>query len=125
MPRPPGSVSSTSEQAGARRAEYGKEVLRTLSKRLMNEFGQGFSKRNLECMRRFYLFYRERLSQIAQTPSAQLPVQVQGRETGKITQTPSGMAMGSNLFLICPLPSREGLRGIWDVLKVGLDTPCQ
>ncbi|MGD0230361.1 MAG: DUF1016 N-terminal domain-containing protein [Syntrophorhabdales bacterium] len=62
------------EQAGARRAEYGKEVLRTLSTRLMNEFGQGFSKRNLEYMRRFYLLYRERLSQIAQTPSAQLPV---------------------------------------------------
>jgi hypothetical protein len=55
----------------------------------MNEFGQGFSKRNLEYMRRFYLLYRERLSQIAQTPSAQLPVQVQGREAGKITQTPS------------------------------------
>lgn len=77
------------EQAGARRAEYGKEVLKTLSERLMHEFGKGFSKRNLEYMRRFYLLYRERRPQIAQTPSAQLPIPVESQKAEETTQTPS------------------------------------
>ncbi len=55
------------EQHGKERAEYGKQVLKELSKRLSNEFGKGFSKRNLEQMRLFYLTYS-----IAQTTSAQL-----------------------------------------------------
>jgi predicted nuclease of restriction endonuclease-like (RecB) superfamily len=77
------------EQAGARRAEYGKEVLKTLSERLMHEFGQGFSKRNLEYMRRFYLLYRERRPRIAQTLFAQLPIPVESQKAEDTTQTPS------------------------------------
>ena len=45
------------EQKGEERAEYGKQLLKELSKRLSNEFGKGFSQRNLEQMRRFYLVY--------------------------------------------------------------------
>lgn len=60
------------EQQGAQRAEYGKLVLKTLSDRLTKEFGGGFSKRNLEYMRRFYMKYSDRSAQIAQMPSAQL-----------------------------------------------------
>ena len=60
------------EQAGTDRAEYGNKVLRELSSRLTAEFGRGFSKRNLEYMRRFYLEYRLRLPRITQTPFRQL-----------------------------------------------------
>jgi len=41
------------EQKGELRAEYGKSVLKELSKNLTNRFGRGFSVDNLENMRRF------------------------------------------------------------------------
>jgi predicted nuclease of restriction endonuclease-like (RecB) superfamily len=54
------------EQNGNERAEYGKQILKELSKRLNTEFGKGFSQRNLEQMRQFYLTYSK-----TQTPSAE------------------------------------------------------
>lgn len=42
-------------QQGNERASYGDAVLEKLSKKLTNEFGKGFSSRNLERMRKFYL----------------------------------------------------------------------
>jgi predicted nuclease of restriction endonuclease-like (RecB) superfamily len=53
------------EQAGAKRASYGKELLKRLSSDLTAKFGRGFSQRNLEQMRLFYLGWR-----IPQTVSA-------------------------------------------------------
>ena len=44
-----------SEQVGAKRAEYGKELLKKLSADLKARFGRGFSERNLEQMRLFYI----------------------------------------------------------------------
>lgn len=60
------------EQQGAKRAAYGSEVLKGLSARLTEEFGRGFSKANLEYMRRFFLEWRDRVPQIAQTATGQL-----------------------------------------------------
>lgn len=57
------------EQAGEARAEYAKELMKKLSDRLQKEFGKGFSFRNLNLMRQFYLSYKDR---IMQTVSAQL-----------------------------------------------------
>jgi predicted nuclease of restriction endonuclease-like (RecB) superfamily len=45
------------EQQGKERAEYGKFVLKDLSKQLTEKFGKGFSPDNLENMRKFYLAY--------------------------------------------------------------------
>jgi predicted nuclease of restriction endonuclease-like (RecB) superfamily len=59
------------EQQGTRRAAYGKLVVEELAKRLTTEFGKGFSKSNLEYMRRFYAMYRDRYPSIAQTVSGQ------------------------------------------------------
>jgi predicted nuclease of restriction endonuclease-like (RecB) superfamily len=53
------------EQNGKNRAEYGKTVLKDLSLHLTKKFGKGFSQRNLEQMRQFYLSYS-----IPQTVSA-------------------------------------------------------
>ncbi len=58
------------EQLGERRARYGKELLKTLAERLTDEFGRGFSKSNLEYMRRFFLLYQDRVP-IGQTISGQ------------------------------------------------------
>ena len=55
------------EQKGSMRAEYGKQILKELSKVLTNEFGRGFSVTNLKQMRQFYLIYA-----IGQTPSDEL-----------------------------------------------------
>jgi len=61
------------EQQGEKRAGYGREIVKELALRLTSEFGEGYSKRNLENMRRFYLEYRNRRPEIAQTVSAQSP----------------------------------------------------
>ncbi len=53
------------EQNGKERAEYGKKVVKELSKVLTKDFGKGFSERNIEQMRQFYLVYS-----IPQTVSA-------------------------------------------------------
>jgi len=44
-------------QQGDERASYGDAVLEKLSKKLTDEFGKGFSKRNLERMRKFYIMF--------------------------------------------------------------------
>jgi hypothetical protein len=61
------------ERRGAERAQYGQGIIKELAGRLTGEFGNGFSKSNLEYMRRFYLAYPERIPQIAQTASGQFP----------------------------------------------------
>src|SRR3989339_1214789 len=58
------------EQKGSTRAEYGKQLLQELAEKLCDEFGAGFSERNLRNMRKFYLVYKDRLDQIRQTSSA-------------------------------------------------------
>lgn len=73
------------EQQGKGRAAYGKEVLKALAERLTGEFGDGFSKSNLEYMRRFYLAYKDRGVHIAQTASGQLATSI-------TTQTASGQS---------------------------------
>ena len=54
-------------QQGDERASYGDAVLDKLSQKLTNEFGRGFSTRNLERMRKFYICFP-----IATTVSSQL-----------------------------------------------------
>ena len=45
------------EQNGNERAEYGKNLIKELSEKLLKKFGKGFSKKNLEQMRMFYIKY--------------------------------------------------------------------
>jgi predicted nuclease of restriction endonuclease-like (RecB) superfamily len=63
------------EQNGKDRAEYGKEILKTLSKALNEEFGKGYSVTNLQNFRKFYLLFSN-LS-IQQTVSANLMDSIQ------------------------------------------------
>ena len=53
-----GKVIVENEQNGNIRAEYGKEILMKLSKKLTNKFGSGFSRSGLQNMRLFYIKYK-------------------------------------------------------------------
>ncbi|OOV16286.1 YhcG family protein [Flavobacterium sp. LM4] len=52
-----GKIIVEEEQNGKNRAEYGKQLLKGLSEKLTRELGKGFSIRNLEFIRKFYLTY--------------------------------------------------------------------
>ena len=45
------------EQKGKERADYGSELMKTLSRELSVKLGKGFSRSNLQNMRLFYLNY--------------------------------------------------------------------
>jgi predicted nuclease of restriction endonuclease-like (RecB) superfamily len=51
------------EQGGKKRAEYGRGLIRELAEYLTERYGKGFSARNLECCRQFYLTYAPSTSQ--------------------------------------------------------------
>ena len=64
------------EQKGESRAKYGQQLLSRLSKDLTSRFGRGFSHRNLEQMRGFYLAFQTQISQAvpAKSISEHLPL---------------------------------------------------
>lgn len=70
-----GKMLVEEEQEGKERADYGKHILKELSKVLTQEFGKGFSVDNLENMRRFYLAYgkSETLSRISTEQISETP----------------------------------------------------
>lgn len=51
------------QQDGNERAEYGKHIIKNLSIRLNEEFGKGFSEDTLKNARKFYLIYKDRISE--------------------------------------------------------------
>ena len=74
------------EQKGKGRAAYGEEVLKVLAERLTGEFGNGFSRSNLEYMRRFYLLYQKR-ALISRSATGKLGSMKKSRSlTGKLGQ---------------------------------------
>ncbi len=92
------------EQHGKGRAAYGLGVLNRLSERLVVEFGNGFSRSNLEYMRRFYLTYSSRLN-ISQTPSGKLPHPAKSqKESGKFrtldSKRPFSLSWSHYVFLM-------------------------
>ena len=52
-----GRIIVKNEQNGNIKAEYGKQVLLQLSKELTKLLGKGFSRSNLQFMRKFYINY--------------------------------------------------------------------
>lgn len=74
------------EQKGEKRAAYGAELLKELSARLTDEFGKGFSERNLRSFRSFFVTFRDRIPQIWQQPAAKLA-------DAKISRRPAGNLM--------------------------------
>ena len=81
------------EQDGIRRAQYGKRLIKTLSERLTSQYGMGFSAKNLELMRNFFLLYSK-----TQTLSAILEPEQNKTVTdsGSIPQTVSAKLGSGN-----------------------------
>ena len=50
-------------QMGKRRAKYGSQVIKRLSEKLQKEFEKGFSEDTLKNARKFYLTYKDRISE--------------------------------------------------------------
>ncbi len=75
----------TEEQRGQERADYGKATLKELSAELTKEFGRGYSRSNLEYMRKFYLTYAPSVEEKSQTLSGI-------SENRQISQTVSGQS---------------------------------
>jgi len=49
------------EQGGKQRAGYGKQILRNLSERLTEKYGEGWSVEQLKLIRKFYVIYSKRV----------------------------------------------------------------
>ncbi len=78
------------EQHGSVRAGYGEQLLRRLTRDLSMRFGRGFSERNLEQMRGFYLGWP-----IPQTPPAKSLPAADPHGQGDISQTASAKSDAS------------------------------
>lgn len=132
------------EQAGEQRAEYGKSLLKRLSNDLTKRFGRGFSRANLEYMRRFYLTWS-----IPQAVSGELSMAtilgnkgksqtVSGKsETSQVGMGKTPSAVSARAFEAFPLPwshyvrllsvkskaarafyEQEALRGGWSIRQL-------
>ena len=82
------------EQRGKARAEYGEEVLVRLSQDLTRGFGRGFSRQNLQQMRRFYRLHTG--EEIRQTPS--------GKSQAVVLQTMAAESALAQVAARFPLP---------------------
>jgi len=82
------------EQSGKKRAEYAESTLRQLATKLTAEFGKGYSKSNLEYMRKFYLMYKKTQTLSGQSALAKLQTtSVESDHAGsQIVQTASAQS---------------------------------
>ncbi len=86
----------TDDQNGQRRAAYGKEILKQLSHELTIEFGRGYSRTNLEYMRKFYLTYMPAISEKSQTVSGKSDI----AKISKIMSAKYSLSWSHYLFLM-------------------------
>jgi len=103
------------EQQGSERAEYGTALLKDLSKRLSKEFGRGFSRANLQNMRKFYLIYGNRFLQKCQMPSGKF-IQKQKSQTlsGQFQKAQTSSAKSQKLVFPLSWSQYVFLTGIKD-----------
>ena len=129
------------EQGGKERARYGEELLVRLAADLTSQFGRGFSRRNLQGMRLFYLsFSRKKIWQTlsAQSRETQIAQTASAKFDGPTPRSaPSSDFLLSDLAIAFPLPwshyvrllavkstaardfyHAEALRGGWSVRQL-------
>ncbi|HEY1194621.1 PDDEXK nuclease domain-containing protein [Flavobacterium sp.] len=86
-----GRIIVEEEQNGKDRAEYGKQLLKSLSKQLIQEFGKGYSVENLDRMRKFYRIYS-----ISSTLSTKLNIDT-SQQLSFVAEDPSPFLRGFRL----------------------------
>ena len=80
-----------SEQRGAKRSDYGQELIMRLSVDLSKKYGRGFSKRNLHSMLKFYKFWS-----ISQTIPGKASISDESRKSQRnriVHKLSSGMSL--------------------------------
>jgi len=111
------------EQKGMRRAEYGEELLQRLSADLTPRFGRGFSRQNLQSMRKFYAAFPHEW--IRQTLSGKSAAVVRGPRLHELARA-FPLAWSHYVLLISRSRSPEAmafyhtetLRGGWSVRQL-------
>ncbi len=99
------------EQQGDPKAGYGKQTIQGLSRQLTDESGSGFSKRNLEYMRRFYLEYGESApSAISSLSDATVPIGQPIAQTPSAQFTPGFALSWSHYIFLMSIGNREERR---------------
>ncbi len=112
------------EQRGASRAQYGQEIAHTLSIDLTERFGRGFSQRNLNSMRKFYLSWQDPIidvkhheedgSEIWQTVSAKFD----SRPTFELPWSHYVNLLGVKDVAARQFYEREALAGGWTIRQL-------
>ena len=113
------------EQSGAERAEYGTALMERLAEDLTGRFGRGFSRRNVQNMRLFYLSYPpqpicQRLSGRSALTAAQ---EIRQTASGESGSAPAEVGF-DDLLAAFPLPwsayvrllsvRNQGARGVYE-----------
>jgi predicted nuclease of restriction endonuclease-like (RecB) superfamily len=113
------------EQGGKERAAYGSELLKRLSGDLRSQGGRGFSQRNLEQMRQFYLQWQNSQTLSADSAAA-TPPKISQTVSAKLETAPIFPLSWSHyvrlLSVLDPNARRhyeqEALRGGWSVRQL-------
>ena len=92
------------QQEGQERAKYGRKVITTLSERLTEKFGRGFSATNLEYVRKFYMTYADRISQ---TLFEEFAVKKTQTVFGKLEENPPFMVSWSRYLQLMRIENKE------------------
>jgi predicted nuclease of restriction endonuclease-like (RecB) superfamily len=103
------------EQNGKSRAEYAEQTLKQLSIDLTRDFGKGFSQRNLEYFRKFYLNYSDRISKTLSAKTTQLGGLKMSKSRDGISQTLSAVSQNfalswSHYVLLIKIVSKDEQR---------------
>lgn len=115
------------EESGADRAPYGQTLLKKLAKDLSSKLGRGFSERNLEQMRAFYLTWPNR-----QTPSAESPLKLISQTLSAKSGVSPGFPLPWSHYVRLPSVSdsearayyeRQALAGGWSVRQLDREIP--
>jgi len=103
------------EQNGKSRAEYAEQTLKQLSIDLTRDFGKGFSQRNLEYFRKFYLNYSDRISKTLSAKTLGLRGAKMSKNANGISQTLSAFSQNfplswSHYVLLVKIDNKEEQR---------------
>ena len=95
----------------------GEETLKTLSKQLTEKYGKGFSKRNLEQMRYFYLTYAPSITQTVSAQFTQESKNVLLNTPEQISTTVSSKSAAAEKTLQI-VPYQKEILEEWDLLII-------
>ena len=90
-------------QGGKGRAQYGDQIIETLSQKLTQKYGRGFSTTNLRYFRTFYIVYKQRSPKIRQIQSGESnPNPIRQIQSGELNKLLVGPASKNRIYGFSP-----------------------